>query len=255
MASFWLDPATQKRYTENRAFSYGDINYTRQGANSETFSSLGFTPVYVQQRPSDKYYIVSGPNADGSYSTTPRDLDELKKSLVDESRTAANNLLTPTDWYYARQAELGDPGRVPAEIASFRAAVRTAHEDRKTAINACANVDELQALDLPAWPEKAEEAGEATCDYRGFYNALLLSAVYQTIRNQAISTPAVTVACTEFVAAMADAKNAQVNTAALQATINLLMAAVTLTAEERAELEAVMAAYSLDALYTLPAAV
>ena len=54
---------------------------------------------------------------------------------------------------------------------------------------------------------------------------------------------------------MADAKNAQVNTAALQATINLLMAAVTLTAEERAELEAVMAAYSLDALYTLPAAV
>jgi len=297
MASFWLDPATQKRYAENRAFSYGDINYTRQGANSETFSSLGFVPVYVQQRPSDKYYIVSGPNADGSYNATPRDLDQLKESLIEESRTTAGQLLTPTDWYYARQSELGDPGRVPAEVANFRAAVRVVHEDRKTAINACADVDELQALmnepatisvvtqeytpavideeteevvtpeipevredqvnpeALPAWPEKADEAGEVTCDYRGFYDALLLSAVYQTIRNQAISTPAVTVACTEFVAAMADAKNAQVNTAALQATIDLLMAAVTLTTEERAELEAVMAAYSLDVLYTLPAAV
>lgn len=254
MASFWIDPATQKRYTENRAFSYGDINYTRQGATSETFTSLGFTPVYVQQRPSDKYYIVSGPNADGSYNATPRDLDELKKSLVDESRTAANSLLTPTDWYYARQAELGDPGRVPAEVADFRAAVRVVHEDRKTAINACADVDELQALELPAWPEKADEAGEVTCDYRGFYNALLLSAVYQTIRSQATTILAMTVACTEFVAAMGDAKNAQVNTAAMQATIDLLIAAATLTAEERTELETLMATYGLNVLYTLPAA-
>ena len=254
MASFWIDPATQKRYTENRAFSYGDINYTRQGATSETFTSLGFTPVYVQQRPSDKYYIVSGPNADGSYNATPRDLDQLKESLIDESRATAGQLLTPTDWYYARQAELGDPGRVPAEVADFRAAVRVVHEGRKTAINACADVDELQALELPAWPEKADEAGEVTCDYRGFYNALLLSAVYQTIRSQATTTLAMTVACTEFVAAMGDAKNAQVNTAAMQATIDLLIAAAVLTAEERTELETLMATYGLDALYTLPAA-
>lgn len=252
MASFWIDPATQKRYTENRAFSYGDINYTRQGATSETFTSLGFTPVYVQQRPSDKYYIVSGPNADGSYNATPRDLDQLKESLISESRTTASQLLTPTDWYYARQAELGDPGRVPAEVADFRAAVRVVHEGRKTAINACADVDELQALELPVWPEKADEAGEVTCDYRGFYAGLLVSNVFQVIRTQAATNLEVNMNYTDFIAALADAKVGLCINAAFQSCIDLLVPSLTLTQEEYDELEALYQNFGLSNKHTIP---
>jgi len=45
MASFWLDPATNKRYNEGRAFTYNNVQYTRAGATAAKFSALGFNAV------------------------------------------------------------------------------------------------------------------------------------------------------------------------------------------------------------------
>lgn len=157
MASFWVDPATNKRYSENRAFSYGDINYTRQGANASTFTELGFTPVVVGPRPSDKFYIVSGPNNDGSYNATPRDLAQLKERLIKECSQQAWQLLTPTDWYAARAFETGTA--VPADVTSYRTGVRATSAAREAEITACTSVEELKTLvETPAaltpWPEE-----------------------------------------------------------------------------------------------------
>ena len=142
---FYLDPETQKRYTIGRPFSYGDINYTKAGATHATFVSLGFTQVIPQQRPSDEFYIVSGPNADGSYNATPRDIDQLKENQVSKQKSAAGSLLSPTDWYVIRATE--DPECVcPPEVAQYRADVRTVSGQREAQINACVDVVELEAL-------------------------------------------------------------------------------------------------------------
>ena len=78
MASFWLDPATNKRYNEGRAFTYNNVQYTRAGATAAKFSALGFNAVNVGVRPDDRFYVVSGPDNAGAYSSTARDLAELK---------------------------------------------------------------------------------------------------------------------------------------------------------------------------------
>ena len=270
---FYLDPETQKRYTIGRPFSYGDINYTRDGATHATFMSLGFTQVIPQQRPSDEFYIVSGPNADGSYNATPRDIEQLREAQVGKSRATASQKLTPTDWYYARQAELGEPGRVPAEVAQYRADVRAAHEARKHAINSCTDVVALEALvkapaeifdadaeayvtnpsAMPGWPKDYEVKGESSvADYRGFYAGLLVSGVYQTIRTQAASDLVVNMNYTDFIAALADAKVGLGIDAAFQSCIDLLIPSLELSQAEYDELVGLYQYFGLSTKHTVP---
>lgn len=89
------------------------------------------------------------------------------------------------------------------------------------------------------------------CDYYAFWNALLISNVYQTIRAQAIQSLNVNTCCTEFIAAISDAKAGHANKDALQACMTLLMNALTLTTEETTELEQVLKAGNLDKVYKL----
>ena len=270
---FYLDPETQKRYTIGRPFSYGGINYTRQGATHDTFVSLGFQQVIPQRRPSDQFYIVSGPNADGSYNSTARDLDQLKESLVSKQRSTAGSLLAPTDWYYARQAELGEPGKVPAEVAQYRADVRAAYAQRKQALNSCTDIEALEGLvnapanvfdaeaevyvvnpdAMPDWPKIYEVKSESSpADYRGFYAGLLMSGVYQTIRAQAAADLVINMNYTDFIAALADAKVGLGIDAAFQSCIDLLVPSLDLSQAEYDELVGLYQYFGLSAKHTVP---
>ena len=99
---FYLDTQTNKRYTIGTPFTYGDKQYTKKGATHETFVALGFQQVIPQQRPDDRFYVVSGPAADGSYSSTPRDLAQLKTQYKQETKQQAFQLIQGTDWYVIR---------------------------------------------------------------------------------------------------------------------------------------------------------
>ena len=131
---FYLDPQTLKRYTLGTPFTYNGVQYTAAGANHGTFISLGFTQVVVEKRPDSKYYIITGPDNDGKYNKTPRNLVELKEGFVKEQDSVAWSTLTPTDWYIARKSEIG--ADVPPIILEYRAAVRTACGLRNAQINA-----------------------------------------------------------------------------------------------------------------------
>ena len=91
-------------------------------------------------------------------------------------------------------------------------------------------------------------------DYQAFWDSLLVSAVYQEIRNQALSNPGVLVACTEFVAAFADAKSGRPNVPAIQACINNLMEAGDFTAEHLTALAELLSASYLAHLFNLTSA-
>ena len=144
---FYLDTNTQKRYRIGTPFTYNGKQYTRAGASHATFMSLGFTQVLVQQRPDDQYYVVSGPDATGAYSSTPRSLADLKLNFKLQQKRQAHQTLRQTDWYVIRSMELGVvAAAVPVSVSSFRAAYRAASDARCAEIDACTTVEELETL-------------------------------------------------------------------------------------------------------------
>jgi hypothetical protein len=109
----------------------------------------------------------------------------------------------------------------------------------------------LDWLEAGNTPEPAPAPPPPGPDYLAFWDALLVSNVYQTIRAQALTTPAVLVACTEFIAAFSDAKVGRPNVPAIQACINNLMQAGTFTPEELGELQDLLVYANLQDLFTL----
>lgn len=91
----------------------------------------------------------------------------------------------------------------------------------------------------------------AAANYRGFYDSLLVSGAYQAIRAKAVTDLAVTTACTEFIAAMADAKGGRPNEAAIQACIFNVLGAADLGSGDLAEVQQLMEQMGLAPLYTL----
>ena len=157
---FYLDEQLN-RYYVGRPFTYNQIQYTKQGATHATFVELGFTPVSIQSRPDDRFYIVSNVNNDGTYNYEPRDLDELKESFVAQVKEQAHQILSQTDWYVIRALEAGVQGfanPVPAGATTFRASVRAASDVRCEEIYAAATIEALQALlaTSDGFPEQPE---------------------------------------------------------------------------------------------------
>ena len=143
---FYTD-SNNNRYRIGTPFTYNNTDYTKYGATHAKFMELGFTQVIVQQRPDDSYYIVSGPDATGAYSSTPRDLAELKLNFKLQQKRQAHQTLRQTDWYVIRSTELGVvAAAVPVSISDFRAAYRAASDARCAEIDACTTVQELETL-------------------------------------------------------------------------------------------------------------
>lgn len=220
-----------------------------RGSTQEQRDALGID--WVAQDPAEVYdqrfYWGVG---------NPKDLTQLKEEWTAKVKDTANKLLLETDWYAARAHDTGVP--VPEAVMVYRGMVRATSSQYAEQVEACADVDALAALvqsdALGVWPEMGEIIEYPVVDYRTFYGALQISTVYATIRTQAAASLPMNVYCTEFIAAIGEAKAGLPQPAAIQQTIDALIGGATLTAEERAELEGLMAAYGLSAIYTLPAA-
>ena len=68
----------------------------------------------------------------------------LKSNHVARIKSQAAGLLQSTDWYVIRNAE--SQAAIPANISTYRAAVRTKSNDMEALINAVTNVVELASL-------------------------------------------------------------------------------------------------------------
>jgi hypothetical protein len=111
-------------------------------------------------RPDDQYYWVTQ-NEDGSYSATPKELEDktetaedgktytakgLKSQRIAQVKQSANITLSHTDWVIIRKAERNV--EIPADVATYRAAVVAWAESTEAAITAAATVEELKAINL-----------------------------------------------------------------------------------------------------------
>ena len=142
--SFWLDSKTGVRYTLGRPFSYGDINYTKQGATAETFKSLGFKEVQIQPRPDDAFYVISGPDDSGAYNATPRDHGELVEGYVRQQADTCHSLLSGSDWMVVRKDEVGKS--IPADWETYRKEVRATCDQRQLLITGTKDTPALEKL-------------------------------------------------------------------------------------------------------------
>jgi len=143
---FYLDSNNNKYYL-GRSFRYGDTYYGPNSATHSTFTELGFTQVIVAPRPDNRYYTVTGPDLNGQYTSTPHDLDQLKKDQVNKEKQTAKAKLTVTDWMVIRAMDVGVAvAAVPADVSNFRSAVRGVCDARCNAIGSTVSVEELETL-------------------------------------------------------------------------------------------------------------
>jgi hypothetical protein len=88
-------------------------------------------------------------------------------------------------------------------------------------------------------------------DYLAFWDALMTSSVYGSIREQSfVSLPMNTLA-TEFIALIGDAKAGRANEAAIQASISAILSVGTFSEEQLQELGAAFVAGNLDSIYSI----
>ena len=130
------------RYRIGKPFTYQGYYYGTALATHAKFIELGFTQVIIAPRPDSTYYSVIGPDINGQYTSTPRDLAMLKTNFIKQEKQISFQKLKQTDWYVLRNVD--GAGAVPTAVATYRSAIRTAAETRCNQINACTTVAELE---------------------------------------------------------------------------------------------------------------
>jgi hypothetical protein len=132
----------------------------------EQKTAIGITEIVQQPHPDSRLYHW-GYNDDGTVTSTAKALDDVdevdengdplldddgvqmvtkgvKSNLIAEVKAQQGSLLAQTDWAVIRNADTGDA--IPANIATYRAAIRTKATDMETAITAAADTDAVAAL-------------------------------------------------------------------------------------------------------------
>ena len=121
-------------------------NWARAWSTEEK-TARGIKEVTMQSKPDDKFYWVTGPALDGTWTSTERSLEDVKQvdddgnAILDadgnqvialglksqwlaKTKETANSLLVSTDWQVIAKAERDRA--IDSNVATYRAAVITA---------------------------------------------------------------------------------------------------------------------------------
>ena len=173
-----------KRIREGRAWT--DDNGVQHPANWAIWSedekvAHGLVWVAPQTKPDERFYWFSQ-NADGTYTTTPKALEDinevdengdpmldangvqmvtkgLKSNWIDQTKQTQGSLLAQTDWAYIRKTDTDIA--VPADIQTYRDEVRLAAGTIEDQINQCANLDDFKALFVAPVDANGDVTGNA----------------------------------------------------------------------------------------------
>jgi hypothetical protein len=127
------------------AFSYNGVSYPSNWLRLTTLAekeAIGITEVADPVRYDDRFYWDAG---------LPKDLDDLKTEWNRRVDDMAYTMLLPSDWMVVRKQETGTD--IPADWATYRAAVRSAAAANKTALNAATDIDGFVSVATTmSWP-------------------------------------------------------------------------------------------------------
>ena len=106
-------------------------------------------------------------------------------------------------------------------------------------------------LDAGNTPEPAPAPPPPPPSYTAFWDALLASAVYGSIRTQSMTSLPMNTLATELIALLGDAKAGRPNEAAIQASMSAILSTGTFDEEDLAEFAETLVAGRLDDIYAL----
>ena len=145
-----------------------------------------------------------------------------------------------------------EPGKwlVPAHATAIEP-LRPSNNEQAIWVNN--NNWQLQPIPEPEPPSEPEptEPPPPLPSYTAFWDALLASTVYGSIRAQSMASLPMNTLATEFIALLGDAKAGRPNEAAIQASMSAVFATGTFTEADAEEFTAALAAGLLDDIYSL----
>jgi hypothetical protein len=111
--------------------------------------------------------------------------------------------------------------------------------------------DYLDWLEAGNTPDPAPAPPPPPPSYTAFWDALIASTVYGSIRTQSMASLPMNTLATEFIALLGDAKAGRANEVAIQASMSAVFATGTFTNADAEEFTAALAAGLLDNIYSL----
>ena len=137
-----------------RAITKDGIQHPRQifrKWSKAELANIGFHPARMSVA-DHRYYMPSGEeftfdNATQewvvSYGFTPRDVDQIKKSMKEKVKSIASSTLAHSDWMTHRESDGGTA--MSADWKTYRAAIRSESNTKEAEIDALADLDAIKA--------------------------------------------------------------------------------------------------------------
>ena len=133
--------------------------------------------------------------------------------------------------------------------------IATTHNGEDISFTVVCASDESELPDLVAYHLAYLDAPESVYtpgpDYLAFWESLLQTSVYQTIRTQASTSLPMNTAATEFIVLLGDAKAGRPNETAIQSSINAILTTGTFTEDHLDELQEALESGHLQDIYIL----
>ena len=120
-----------------------DSRFYNNGAESFTFANDTVTASYTLAA-GKALDDVNGTDEEGVELDPIVVISGLKSIEKNQIKAQANSLLQSSDWYVVRHAEIAT--EIPANVSTYRTAVRTKANEMETAIDGAATIEALEAL-------------------------------------------------------------------------------------------------------------
>ena len=133
--------------------------------------------------------------------------------------------------------------------------IATTHDGEDISFTVVCASDESELPDLVAYHLAYLDAPESVYtpfpDYIAFWDALMVSTIYASLREQSFTSLPLNTLATELIALLGDAKAGRANEAAIQQSMGAILTSGTFTEAHLGELGAALAAGNLDGIYAL----
>lgn len=144
-------------------FTLNGVEYPANWCNLSTpeeKAAIGMVDVIYGTQANDQYYWVSQDapvynattnQVDINFTSTPKDLTQVKENSISQINNTAYTILFPTDWMVVKAVETSTT--VNPSWNSWRQSIRTTAAAAVSAVEGAANVDEVQAvMSNISWP-------------------------------------------------------------------------------------------------------
>lgn len=146
-----------------KAMKINGLTYSSQiFKDSALLAELGIA-TYEETSVNERYYwrgeLTIDENNVGTYTVTPKDVDDLKADMKAQVKNAVSGRLTPTDWMIIRASEEGGEA-VPANVLTYRAAIRSEGNTKETEIDALETINDVIEYEAAGYTEVRKVAVE-----------------------------------------------------------------------------------------------